>query len=156
MFRLRKMHLIYVYVPVFTLNNFLLVLVCSYEYWQVQVYFTLLFIPQHNPLCREPAICISRWNLLRTSGWRRRLASFSGYHKDSPGTPRPRPKFWASDVDPCGQALYPQPNSNLQGVISEILATSINVYLRCACLTYYKQPECKNSFFLWKKVIKLM
>lgn len=25
---------------------------------------------------------------------------------------------------------------------------SINVYLRCACLTYYKQPECKNSFFL--------
>lgn len=79
MFRLRKMHLIYVYVPVFTLNNFfLLVLVCSYEYWQVQVYFTLLFIPQHNPLCREPAICISRWNLLRTSGWRRRLASFPG------------------------------------------------------------------------------
>lgn len=94
---------------------FLILLVCSYEYWQVQVYFTLLFIPQHNPLCREPAICISRWNLLRTSGWRRRLASFSGYHKDSPGTPRPRPKFWASDVDPCGQALYPQPNSNLQG-----------------------------------------
>lgn len=149
MFRLRKMHLIYVYVPVFTLNNFF------YLYLYAVMNIDRFRCISRCCLYLNTILCVGSQPFVFPAGICFALPGGEGVWRVFPGTIRTVQEH----LDP-GQSFGPVMSTRAvkrcilsqtviyKGIISEILATSINVYLRCACLTYYKQPECKNSFFL--------